>query len=27
VERALIPALKRAGASGIITYSLNKVIH
>jgi ATP phosphoribosyltransferase len=27
VERALVPALKRAGASGIITYSLNKVIH
>jgi ATP phosphoribosyltransferase len=27
VERALIPALKRAGASGIITYPLNKVIH
>ena len=27
VERSLIPALKRAGASGIITYPLNKVIH
>lgn len=27
IERALIPALKRAGASGIITYPLNKVIH
>jgi len=27
VERDLIPRLKRAGASGIITYSLNKVIH
>ena len=27
VERELIPQLKRAGASGIITYSLNKVIH
>ena len=27
VERALVPALKRAGASGIITYPLNKVIH
>jgi ATP phosphoribosyltransferase len=27
VERELIPPLKRAGASGIITYSLNKVIH
>ncbi len=27
VERELIPRLKRAGASGIITYSLNKVIH
>ena len=27
VERALIPELKRAGASGIITYPLNKVIH
>ncbi len=27
IERTLVPALKRAGASGIITYSLNKVIH
>lgn len=27
VERELIPDLKRAGASGIITYPLNKVIH
>jgi len=27
VERRLIPELKRAGASGIITYPLNKVIH
>ncbi len=27
IERALVPALKRAGASGIITYPLNKVIH
>ncbi|HOQ03592.1 MAG TPA: ATP phosphoribosyltransferase [Anaerohalosphaeraceae bacterium] len=27
VERELIPRLKYAGASGIITYSLNKVIH
>jgi ATP phosphoribosyltransferase len=27
VERLLVPALKRAGASGIITYPLNKVIH
>jgi len=27
VERALVPALKRAGASGIFTYPLNKVIH
>lgn len=26
-ERYLVPALKRAGASGIITYPLNKVIH
>lgn len=26
-ERDLVPALKRAGASGIITYPLNKVIH
>jgi len=27
VERTLVPALKRAGASGLITYPLNKVIH
>ena len=27
VERSLVPALKRAGASGIITYPLNKVIN
>ncbi len=27
VERVLVPALKRAGASGIISYPLNKVIH
>lgn len=27
VERQLVPKLKRAGASGIITYPLNKVIH
>ena len=27
VERSLVPALKRAGASGIITYPLNKMIH
>ena len=27
VERALVPELKRAGASGIITYPLNKVLH
>jgi len=27
VERSLVPALKRAGGSGIITYPLNKVIH
>jgi len=27
VERMLIPELKRAGASGIFTYALNKVIH
>ena len=27
VERELIPQLKRAGASGIFTYALNKVIH
>lgn len=26
-ERAIVPALKKAGASGIITYPLNKVIH
>ena len=26
-ERSLVPALKRAGASGLITYPLNKVIH
>ena len=26
-ERQIVPALKRAGASGIITYPLNKVIH
>ncbi len=26
IERTLVPALKRAGASGIITYPLNKVI-
>ena len=26
-ERSLVPELKRAGASGIITYPLNKVIH
>jgi len=26
-ERSLLPALKRAGASGIITYPLNKVTH
>jgi ATP phosphoribosyltransferase len=26
-ERSLVPALKRAGASGIITYPLNKVVH
>ena len=25
-ERELIPALKRAGATGLITYPLNKVI-
>ena len=25
--RELIPALKRAGSSGIFTYSLNNVIH
>ena len=27
IERELIPKLKRAGASGIFTYALNKVIH
>ncbi len=27
IERSLVPALKRAGASDIITYPLNKVIH
>ncbi len=27
IERKLVPALKRAGASGIITYPLNKVLH
>ena len=27
IERSVVPALKRAGASGIITYPLNKVIH
>lgn len=27
VERQLVPKLKKAGASGIITYPLNKVIH
>jgi ATP phosphoribosyltransferase len=27
IERGLVPELKRAGASGIITYPLNKVIH
>ncbi|MGD0785442.1 MAG: ATP phosphoribosyltransferase [Sedimentisphaerales bacterium] len=27
VERVIVPKLKRAGASGIITYPLNKVIH
>ncbi|UCE49326.1 MAG: ATP phosphoribosyltransferase [Phycisphaerales bacterium] len=27
IERTIVPALKRAGASGIITYPLNKVIH
>ena len=26
IERQLVPALKQAGASGIITYGLNKVI-
>jgi ATP phosphoribosyltransferase len=27
IERQIVPALKRAGASGIITYPINKVIH
>jgi ATP phosphoribosyltransferase len=27
IERQIVPLLKRAGASGIITYPLNKVIH
>jgi ATP phosphoribosyltransferase len=27
IERRIVPELKRAGASGIITYPLNKVIH
>jgi len=27
IERQIVPELKRAGASGIITYALNKVIH
>ncbi len=27
IERSLVPALNRAGASGIITYPLNKVLH
>jgi ATP phosphoribosyltransferase len=27
IERTLVPALKRAGGSGLITYPLNKVIH
>jgi len=27
IERTIVPALKRVGASGIITYPLNKVIH
>ena len=27
IERELVPQLKRAGATGIITYPLNKVIH
>jgi len=26
IERDLVPQLKRAGATGIITYPLNKVI-
>jgi ATP phosphoribosyltransferase len=27
IERQIVPALKRAGASGIITYPINKIIH
>ena len=27
IERSLVPRLTRAGASAIITYPLNKVIH
>jgi ATP phosphoribosyltransferase len=27
IERSLVPALNRAGATGIITYPLNKVLH
>ncbi len=27
VERELVPQLKRAGATGLITYPLNKIIH
>jgi ATP phosphoribosyltransferase len=27
IERQIVPALKRAGASGIITYPLHKIIH
>jgi ATP phosphoribosyltransferase len=27
IERQIVPALKRVGASGIITYPLNKIIH
>ena len=27
IERTIVPALKRAGASGVITYPLNNVIH
>jgi len=27
IERSLVPKLTRAGASAIITYPLNKVIH
>jgi len=27
IERDLVPELKRVGATGIITYPLNKVIH